>query len=126
MPARWRTGIGGRAAGAFGAYAAQVALSGPLAPIVGVVAVDVVAGIWDLGYASWILQQIGVVKAGGQGSAAMAASPATGSLAGPEWVRLLGCFGRAAHLARYGTSLSPRLHVAQYHRTARDPGGATV
>ncbi|MEA2544191.1 MAG: hypothetical protein QOH35_5557 [Acidobacteriaceae bacterium] len=36
-----------------------------LAPLVGVLAVDVVAGTRDLGYMPWILQQIGIIKVGG-------------------------------------------------------------
>jgi hypothetical protein len=36
-----------------------------VAPLVGVLAVDVVAGTWDLGYVPWILQQIGIMKVGG-------------------------------------------------------------
>jgi hypothetical protein len=36
-----------------------------LAPLLGVLAVDVVAGTWDLGYVPWILQQIGIIKIGG-------------------------------------------------------------
>jgi RHS repeat-associated protein len=55
-------GVATKVGGALAGWAAQTAISGPLAPLVGVLSVDVVAGTWDLGYVPWILQHIGVVK----------------------------------------------------------------
>jgi hypothetical protein len=56
-------GIGGKIASAAGGWLAQTALSSaPAALVIQVVAVDAVAGAWDLGYVPWILNQIGVVK----------------------------------------------------------------
>ncbi len=56
------TKVGTQIGSAVGGWVAQTAISGPLAPLVGVLAVDVVSGIWDLGYVPWILNQIGVIK----------------------------------------------------------------
>jgi hypothetical protein len=59
-------GAAAQIGGPIALYGAQLAISGPLAPLVGVLAVDVVAGTWDLGYVPWILQQIGTIKVGGK------------------------------------------------------------
>jgi hypothetical protein len=59
-------GAAAQVGGPIAMYGAQLALSGPLAPLAGVLAVDLVAGAWDLGYVPWMLQQIGTVKAGGK------------------------------------------------------------
>jgi RHS repeat-associated protein len=56
------TKIGTQVASAAGGWVAQTAISGPLAPLVGVLAVDSVTGAWDLGYVPWILNKIGVIK----------------------------------------------------------------
>jgi hypothetical protein len=56
------TKLGTQVGGPAALWLAQTAIAGPLAPLVGVLAVDVVAGIWDLGYVPWIIKQDGVVN----------------------------------------------------------------
>jgi hypothetical protein len=56
------TKLGTQGGGPIATFAAETFVAGPLAPLAGILAVDVVAGAWDLGYVPWILQQVGVVK----------------------------------------------------------------
>jgi RHS repeat-associated protein len=56
------TKLGTQVGGAVGGWVAQTAISGPLAPLVSIIAIDAVAGAWDLGYVPWILNKIGVIK----------------------------------------------------------------